>query len=360
MGQKNDKENNGIQVLIKEFMMMPFPLFLKRHVPTGHCNDALPFDWQCFFTRILIIAAKRLYGKASKGAWTRVNNVMDYDESIDFIEKNLRAGNPFMAGKIGTGDMETIQRYIDIHASGSCFVKWCRLLGGKIGPFWFDNWIRSAICICAGVFPQTDESIEEFCRTFMGYCDGFDALPQYTEGEKRIYEKLCPDARVIKLDALSPIGVHTWYGALAGKRVLVVHPYVKTIRAQYEKGIEYHKGQGPLPRFNLIQYRPVNSIGGKSDQFSRWKEALDFMIADIEKIDFDVALLGCGVYGVPLSVHIKRMGRQAIYTGGATQIIFGIKGKRWDNLGIYNEHWVRPFPEDVPQNMNLIEGGTFL
>lgn len=77
-------------------------------------------------------------------------------------------------------------------------------------------------------------------------------------------------------------------------------------------------------------------------------------------LDFDVALLGCGVYGVPLSAYIKRMGKIAIYTGGGTQAIFGIKGKRWDNLGIYNEHWVRPFPEDIPETLPIIEDGAFV
>lgn len=84
------------------------------------------------------------------------------------------------------------------------------------------------------------------------------------------------------------------------------------------------------------------------------------MIDDISKIDFDVALLGCGLYGIPLSAHIKRMGCQAIYTGGATQIIFGIKGRRWDNLGIYNDNWVRAMPEDIPERMQSIEGGCFI
>ena len=102
---------------------------------------------------------------------------------------------------------------------------------------------------------------------------------------------------------------HTWYEALRGKKVLVVHQYVKTIRAQYDKRVEFHKGQGPLPDFELIQYRPVNSAGGRNDHYSCWSEALQHMIDDISQIDFDVALLGCGVYGIPLSAHIKPKNR---------------------------------------------------
>ncbi len=340
-----------------------FPTILSRWVPTGHCNDELPMDWQSFWTRVLIRMGWMLGGRSSNDSvWSRAPHALDMDESIDYLEKSLRSGKPFMAGKIGTGDMETLERFIAIHSGGSLLKKWLKLLVGREFPFWYDNWIRAGITVCAGVFPQTDESIEEFCRIFSSYCEGFDAIPTWLPGERSIYGQFCPHAQIIQLESLAPFArPHTWYGALEGKKVLVVHPYVNTIRAQYVKNVEFHEGQGPLPRFkDLLLYKPVNSIGGKCKQFAKWKDALDLMNDDIEKLDFDVALLGCGVYGVPLSVHIKRMGRQAIYTGGATQIIFGIKGRRWDQLGIYNEHWVRPFPEDIPENMAMIENGTFL
>lgn len=64
------------------------------------------------------------------------------------------------------------------------------------------------------------------------------------------------------------------------------------------------------------------------------------------KIDFDIALIGCGAYGMPLASFIKGMGKQAVHLAGWTQILFGIKGKRWDDLPyvskFYNNAWVRP------------------
>jgi hypothetical protein len=72
------------------------------------------------------------------------------------------------------------------------------------------------------------------------------------------------------------------------------------------------------------------------------------MKAVIDGKDFDVAIIGCGAYGFPLAAHLKRLGKKAIYMGGATQLLFGIKGKRWDNYRLisnfFNEHWVRPSP----------------
>ena len=332
-----------------------------------HMGEDLPFDMKALFTRAIIYLGRRLYrnDRTGWGAYALAprETALDIDGTIDLIASKI--ANPdeagFMAGKIGTGDGESLLRFIDKYAPESVPVKWWKILTGRRGPFWWDNSIRAGLCVCAGVFPITDESIEEFCRIFMSYCSGFDGFARCTYGERRLYDLLCPTAVPISMDGLVPLKhPRTWYGALAGKKVLVVHQYAKTIRTQYEKHVEFHKGQGPLPRFKLITYRPVNSAGGRNAQFDRWKTALDHMIEDISQIDFDVALLGCAVYGVPLSVHIKRMGRIAIYTGGATQVVFGIKGGRWDNDGIYNEHWTRPFPDDIPENMEIIEHGSFV
>jgi hypothetical protein len=189
-----------------------------------------------------------------------------------------------------------------------------------------------------------------------------DIILNFTAGQHRLQKLLCENPVVVEFNALVPFNhSHNWYKALKNKKVLVIHQYPKTIRLQYNKNVEFHAGQGPLPQFKeLITYRPVNSIGGHNDKFPSWNAALQHMIDNVSKIDFDVALLGCGLYGIPLSAHIRHMGKIAIYTGGATQIIFGIKGKRWDNAKIYNEHWTRPLPDDVPKNMGEIEGGCFL
>lgn len=340
---------------------MQIPNFLYDRVPHGYCNDEFPFDMRTFLTRVLGVVLKNVYSRFSWSAWAKCKGVLGYDESVNFIYESLKSGKPFMAGKIGTCDMEALMRYIDVNDQSSCIKKLLGLTLGNKGIFWWDNWSKTGVGVGGGVFPITQESIDDFVRIFMSYCDGFDAIASWVFGERRIFNLLCPAAKIIDLSALAPTTSHTWYGALEGKKVLVIHQYVKTIKSQYEKNVEFHKGQRPLPRFKeLIQYRPVNSIGGKCKDFACWKDALQHMIDDISKIDFDVALLGCGLYGVPLSAYIKRIGKQAIYTGGGTQAIFGVKGRRWDNLGIYNEHWVRPSLEDIPENMEKIEGGCFI
>ena len=85
------------------------------------------------------------------------------------------------------------------------------------------------------------------------------------------------------------------------------------------------------------------------------------------KIDFDIAIIGCGAYGFPLAAKLKQAGKQAVHLGGATQLMFGIKGKRWeeDYNGYeyirkwFNDAWVYPSEQDKPQNADTVEGGCY-
>jgi hypothetical protein len=57
------------------------------------------------------------------------------------------------------------------------------------------------------------------------------------------------------------------------------------------------------------------------------------------------------------------MGKQAIHIGGGLQILFGIKGKRWDVhpeiSAMYNDYWARPMDNEKTINFQSIEGGTY-
>ena len=84
------------------------------------------------------------------------------------------------------------------------------------------------------------------------------------------------------------------------------------------------------------------------------------------KIDFDIAIIGCGAYGFPLAAKLKEAGKQAFHLGGATQIMFGIKGKRWvENQNFayvqsfFNDSWVYPSDLDIPKNANEVEDACY-
>ena len=88
------------------------------------------------------------------------------------------------------------------------------------------------------------------------------------------------------------------------------------------------------------------------------------MYAEVSRQDFDVAIIGAGAYGMPLANFIKiKLGKTAIHMGGATQLLFGIKGKRWENHDriskLFNEYWKYPLLSEIPENHKKVEDGCY-
>lgn len=143
-----------------------------------------------------------------------------------------------------------------------------------------------------------------------------------------------------------------WSMALQGKKVLVIHPMKKSIESQYSKRELIFGDKKILPKFQL---EVLQAPYFDDPRFGSWKAIMDFYKSEVLKYDFDVAILGCGSWGMPLAGYIKDMGKVAIHLGGATQILFGIIGERWEtqwpefrDLDLVNEHWTRPLQEETP------------
>lgn len=67
---------------------------------------------------------------------------------------------------------------------------------------------------------------------------------------------------------------------------------------------------------------------------------------------------------MPLAHHVKKIGKSSIYAGAYVQVMFGIKGKRWDIEGnphrsYWNEYWKYPEPEEVPKSADKVESGCY-
>jgi len=159
-----------------------------------------------------------------------------------------------------------------------------------------------------------------------------------------------------------------WTYALKDKKVLVIHPFEDSIKKQYTENRDKlftNIDKDLLPEFELITIKAVQSMGGKTEGFDNWFEAYDYMLEKCKNVDFDVAIIGCGAYGFPLGAAIKQMGKCAIHLGGVTQLLFGIRGKRWDSYGgvyedMVNDYWTRPGDTEITESMKKVEAGCYL
>ena len=305
------------------------------------------------YTKGLLRAAIRKFIGRDKYILKKYNGnpILSLQNANDCIRISIEKKEPFMAGRFGDGELRSVVCYLNKQMGLS-----------KAYP----DYLKIAITRNAGLFPRTDEVIDQFAKIMLKSCCSADILAVWFNlMEDYVYGHFGPSKQTcIYLKSLEPFWFENpWSGALKGKRVLVIHPFEETIRAQYKKREVLFKNPYVLPEFELLTLKAVQSIGGESDRFKTWFEAFDWMYNQAMSMDFDIALIGCGAYGFPLAAKIKESGRMAIHMGGVTQLLFGVKGGRWDRrpdyVKLYNEYWVRPSETEKPKAASQVENACY-
>ncbi|HIX18453.1 MAG TPA: hypothetical protein H9860_09070 [Candidatus Gemmiger faecavium] len=296
--------------------------------------------------------ARDLYKGLRFGWRYRGVELMDAEAGNDYIAQCIRWGRPFCAGRCGATEMRCMAEYLKNQTEESEH---------------FSPKIRAEMRDLSGMFPTDDATLERFCKLYAEAAHAADLLALWDVGAEREVIKGCgPETRFAKLRALEPYyHASPWSAALAGKRVLVVHPFADTIRSQYARREQLFQNPDVLPEFaSLRVVKAVQGLGGQETGYHSWFDALAAMEEEIAKEPFDVAVIGAGAYGLPLAAFCAReLNAQAVQMAGATQLLFGIRGKRWDDHPIlsrlYNDAWVRPGDGEGIRNKDAVEGGSY-
>lgn len=264
------------------------------------------------------------------------------------IYERLMDSNPFCIGRIGSVELETLCDYCGYIDTGDCK---------------YQKNQKYMMNINAGFFPTTDEMLDRFSRL---YLDGLKYMDYiwcmwFCSYENLVYQDYVPNTPIIEYNQTHlPLEEEIpWTKALEGKKVLVVHPFEESIQDNYKKRKKLFNNKNILPDFELHTLKAVQSIAGSKTQYENWFLALEDMEQQMDQIDYDIVLIGAGAYGLPLAVHAKQTGKKAIHLGGALQLLFGIKGKAWNKLGIYNEYWTSPLESERPEGFKQVEAGRY-
>ncbi len=304
-------------------------------------------------TRIRQAGGSAIYGRRPRER--------DYPSSIrydcdgnDAVRDVLNSAKPSMIARLGDTELRTMTFYLR----------------------WRSSWptmpypVRQSLemTTASGFFPHDAPMLDRFARLMIEGVSDVDVLGVwFNRDEHVIVKRNCPQATLIELGALHCMCYpNPWSSVLEGRRVLVVHPFTRSIETQYrERRTVLFRNPLVLPEFDLQTYAPVQTVAGNPSSHASWFEALEMMQCDIAALDFDVAIIGAGAYGLPLAAHIKRMGRQAVHLGGATQLLFGIRGRRWDEgyedsiAPHFNDYWIRPSAAETPRNHELVDRGAY-
>ena len=292
------------------------------------------------------------------------NYVQLYDqEANDYIRNLLLDNRPCMISKFGSVELNALIQYQSIKQKKYSIKNIYEFITYKRPTLWWQVGITN-LCKNAGFFPNNSLLLQDFYNINIQAMSNIDVLGSYLYGEY-FFRKELEHAKKVNLNGFyAPFFYkNPWTKALKGKKVLVIHPFDSEIQYQYKKREHIWNDPEILPEFTLITYKSIVSILGIQTPYNTWFDALKKMQNDICQIDFDIAIIGCGAYGMPLAAFVKNIGKQAIHLAGWTQILFGIMGKRWEEnseiLKYTNKYWIRPFPQNVPQNSNEIENGCY-
>lgn len=286
------------------------------------------------------------------------------------IRDLFASDSPFFVGRNGTIEVETISY-------------WRNFRSGLVLPQTYPSHIRQQMERNAGIFPSTDESIDAWCKAYvaaLGHLDGaavgwYKPLEQV---EKSLMNTYMPETAFgCPLRSLEPYYVGPtlrWTGGLKGKRVAVVSSFAVTMSGQITKSRGLWKsiegGSNLLSdtvewSFIKTGYSPILSLGVAAwpNGIDSWQEAVEHTVDEVMKSGATVALIGCGGLGMIIAAELKRRGVSALVLGGAIQVLFGIKGRRWVNhsviSGFWNDSWVWPAETEIPRGAVLVEGGCY-
>lgn len=295
-----------------------------------------------------------------------LNKEMDPDIISSHIREKLLSPEPCMLSRFGAVEIGCVVNYLGIYHQKRKIIKYIK---GEAFPWWWEEETMYPMRNNAGFFSATPELLKRFSEMMIEDMPLIDILASW-RFEEEYFSKELQNAYKIDFEPYNPFWSDVpWTAALENKKVLVVHPFAETIQKQYLRKELIHKDPRVLPTFDLQTIKAIQTIGNQGDgRFETWFDALEFMKSEIDKRDYDVCLLGCGAYGMPLAAHVKRSGKKAVHLGDSLQLLFGIRGARWENSNynatynyskLMNEFWVKPSATETPSKAQQVEEGCY-
>lgn len=269
--------------------------------------------------------------------FTKNSNYINYA-----IKKSINESMPFSIGKIGNVEAVNLENFLN----GIYRVKGIELY------------------VNAGIFVKNDSDFIDWSEKIIASILNQNYLLDWKLEDKPKLKKLVQKQKKFKnFKGLEPfdLGSNGWHYSLEDKKLLCISPFSKSVIKQSNIFDKLWKNAS-ISEVKTVSTPHSDAITNNNP--TPWKEKLEKILNEIHKSSFDVATVGCGGLSLIICDEIKKMGKTAIHLGGANQILFGIKGRRWDkNFKNYEwygtKYWIRPLQEETPVNKNLIEKGAY-
>lgn len=284
----------------------------------------------------------------------------------------VAGGQPFFIGRNGTIETEVLTFFLRFRIPNTPYYR-------EYPERYLDQIQRNA-----GVFPATPESIDAWATEYLSHLPKLTGLAAgwyapMVAFEKYILDTFAPQAFRTPLRSLEPYYVPPqlqWTRQLSGKKVAIVSSFAETIQRQVWgenfPGIWTGENAGLLSPSRPVEwsfirtgYAPITALGhaGWPAGVRCWQDAVEGCVREVVATGAHVAIIGCGGLGMIIAGRLRTRGISAFVLGGATQILFGVKGGRWERHEIistfWNDAWVWPADDEIPGGAGLVEGGCY-
>jgi hypothetical protein len=262
----------------------------------------------------------------------------------DFVRQAIELGRPLAIGKIGSLEAEAVSCYLHGHD--------------------YPEVLREQLLENVGIHPTDRTHLDAFCEFYLQAIDTFDILAAWGHpGETEIINRIAPRPLVRLRSFEAWRHPRPWSAALAGKRVVVVTPFARSVLSQFHQREKIWRDPAILPPCELRVVRMPLSPGLVPPVHRDWRERYDAIVKECDEAPYDVMMVGAGGLSVPLAAHAKARGAIGFHLGGHTQIFFGVYGKRWDPDRLLAElrtpAWVRPSGDEAPPTVAKVEQGCY-
>lgn len=291
-------------------------------------------------------------------------NFLILEEVHELIREAIKDGksNAFLVGRSGTTEAKVMRSVFRHSIRGVVH-------NGRIKRLPRDELVAEAK-FSSGICGSNPHGLVYFAAEYLSAATKTDvyAHAPYVKSGTGIAAFLeSAGTKICRIPDLEPLNalradVEPWTSALSGKRVLVVHPFRESILRGYERRRSTTGIREILPDFGHLEViePPVTFLDTHVTNPWDWHlRRLKERIASAGK--HDVVIAGAGAYGLPIASFAKDLGAVGIHLGGATQLLFGIRGARWEahaTLGPWiDETWLRPIAAEHFVGHQKFEGG---
>jgi hypothetical protein len=153
------------------------------------------------------------------------------------------------------------------------------------------------------------------------------------------------------------------------KKILLICPFAEVLKERATK--EIFEGVWSKTGKKWFYPKQVEALefpyGFSCETHKIYATVLDLfkhITTEIDKRDFDIALIAAAGLAVPIASYIKNTGKIAIDLGGHLQIIFGVLGKRWRDWedwkrDYFNDYWIDMPAKYRPKETDVCDQGAY-